>query len=957
MGIRFTEISTPFGGLAWEYTDKTDNPSLPAHLALEPGQKIKVFISSICGDKGKYDRIRDELKKAIEATNLATVYLFEQEGAASIPAGSHYRFALEDCDICIFLIDNADGVTPGVQIEIDTVKRNGIKSLCYFCNETSQEKTPFEKSVTGAQYAKSYTVSLFSDLVKNGAQDLINDIIGTYHHYCKGRLVLNSIEETDKFQLVNVSSSDKLSLSTIPKALLKNIDKCTNYILEFIEGRSVVRYPDEEEKSSDIDEWCLQFLSVMFEGKSIKNFNTAMYLESLKEKQTDDFFRVVQLRWNAIQAYFSGDISKCIEYLDEALKTAKETNQPTWIIKDILIDRRNQHWTNCVINNEYYDSDAQKELTDSDEELYYPLLDRIHESLHEKYINSQYKRKIESPNTVTYGGLRPYGELLASSFVIAMYNGSLTHILLMYERLRDFAFYLCNKYSDWNYKLRLLQLVVFLGKEKEIDGILSSYPEMQNQMTANDAVSVMNFCDNHPIKYRRTELLLRAFGSIGYFLGDEDFAKYEKIIIEEINSWIESDAAVVDVGNYIIKCLSEIAYRMSQDTLADICCKFIDNHYSRWYMDMFKLIQNRLDLRKMKSASAKALIDHIIRILENEEERKTLGFSPMFLCVLRKQNRLMTDTLDIKISEHFPNFYSGNYLLETKEDDEANLPDFVQRYTEAIRNNNGKQGQNGAFFSYATRNHATVRHIFIYNKLNWSPDLLDSVISVASDTLLLSKESISTKLDAASLLVCMLHIFPDACYRNKQIFDTIYEKRSDIVNLRHSGFSSNIDCVALEIGLCLLYAAMGKDVYLDILELMPYTHDSTATINSIASFINEYLEPSDTVVLPKQIEGIILQHVLQWLHHDHVATRCLATRILLSLARNPDNENIVNRQIISLIDTDCAYIKNIIIRRIYELRGILQSTKNYIETKCTNDANFVVRMVLEEQMKKQIQTT
>ena len=31
-----------------------------------PEHKIKVFISSKCGDKGRYDRIRAELKKAIE---------------------------------------------------------------------------------------------------------------------------------------------------------------------------------------------------------------------------------------------------------------------------------------------------------------------------------------------------------------------------------------------------------------------------------------------------------------------------------------------------------------------------------------------------------------------------------------------------------------------------------------------------------------------------------------------------------------------------------------------------------------------------------------------------------------------------------------------------------------------------------------------------------------------------
>ena len=47
-----------------------------------PERKIKVFISSICGDNGKYDRVRAELKDAIEGTNLAEVYLFENKGAS-----------------------------------------------------------------------------------------------------------------------------------------------------------------------------------------------------------------------------------------------------------------------------------------------------------------------------------------------------------------------------------------------------------------------------------------------------------------------------------------------------------------------------------------------------------------------------------------------------------------------------------------------------------------------------------------------------------------------------------------------------------------------------------------------------------------------------------------------------------------------------------------------------------
>ena len=330
-----------------------------------------------------------------------------------------------------FLIDNADGINPGVQAEIDTVKKHNIKALYYFCDETQKEKTGLEQSLMGAHFAKSKTVHSFSELSQDGAQALIDDIIAIYHYYCKGRIVSN-FGENDEIQAVDVVGTEKYKLPTIPKSTLKNVDKCRDYFLKFVLGYHRGRYLDESAKTSEFDDWGIQFLPILFEGKSIKHFNTAMYLDALKAQQDNEHYQVVQIRWQAIQAYFAGDIEKCVEHLEAALNFAKETNQPTWIIKDILVDLRSQHWTRCAVRNEYSDTPAQKELTESSEELYYPILDRIHESLHEKYIGGLYKMKTDSPYSVTIGdGLDQYGEMLASSLIVSMYNGSLTHILLI----------------------------------------------------------------------------------------------------------------------------------------------------------------------------------------------------------------------------------------------------------------------------------------------------------------------------------------------------------------------------------------------------------------------------------------------------------------------------------------------------------------------------------------------
>lgn len=944
MGVRLTGISTPVGGVSWEYT-KAEERSAP--LPISPGQKIKVFISSICGVE-KYDKVRAELKKAIERTQLVDVYTFESRGASTLPAGDHYILALEDSDICIFLIDNADGIKAGVQAEIDTVKKHNIKALYYFCDETQKEKTALEQSLMGARFAKSKSVHSFSELSREGAQALIDDIVAVYHYYCTGRIVLNS-GENDEIQAVDVVGTEKYQLPIIPKSTLKNVDKCRDYFLKFVLGYSRGRYPGEMENTSEFDDWGLQFLPILFEGKSIKYFNTAMYLDALKAQQDDGHYQVVQIRWQAIQAYFAEDIKKCVEYLETALSLAKETNQPTWVIKDILVDLRNVHWTCCTARNEYSDTPAQKELTESSEELYYPILDRIHESLHEKYIEGLYKKKIGSPYSVTIGNnLDPYGEMLASSLIVSMYNGSLTHILLIYEKVRDFVFYLSCKYDDWNLRLNLYKLAIFAGNEKEIKGIQDSFPEVLNNLTADEAKSIMDFCLNHPIKYKRLSSQLLAFGSVGYFLDDKYYESHEKSIVSEIKSWLNSDTPVVAIGQDIFRCLSGVAYRMSQDILSEICCQFIDRHYSRWYMDMFKFIATRIDLRKMSDSSAKALVEHINYVLDNEKERVQIEYSPAFLCVLRKQNRALTEGMDKRIAKYLSGYYEGIYKLETTENKNRDMPAFVKEYIERIRKSNETQGKDGVYFGYGAREIATVRSILLEKGLMCDGNTMDMLVSVVADTLLISKEGISAKLDAIALLICLAVKYPEDYTRNQGVYEKLFAQQNAIEAADNSIISSNIDSISLKIGLQLLYISMGKDVYADILELMPYIQGNVTTTIAVTNLIVEYLENSDDVMLPARVEAAILQNVLQWLHSEYTDIRWNATRILLTMSRNPENSGIVNHQLVNLIDSDSVYIKNLIIRHLHKMNGITDGTKEYIISKCKQDANFVVRMVCDE---------
>lgn len=911
-----------------------------------PKRKIDVFISSKCGDE-KYDNVRKKLKEAIESTNLENVYFFEGEGASTLSASNHFTFALEDSDLCIFLIDNEDGIPNGVQSEIDTVNKNNIKALYYFCDETKKDKTPLQQSLTGAKYAKSKTVHSFDDLSTDGAQDLIDDILNIYHYYCEDKICVKSIEENDN-QPVELNGTQEFHISTMPKIVIENIDKTRDGILKFVCGYIKKDIIDEEEKTSDFDEWGFKFLSVLLDGKSIKDFNSSMFFDLLKSHQNKNYFQVIQIRWQAIQAYFTNDIERCVKYIEEALELAKKANLPSWLIKDILIDSRNRHWELCAINNCYYESIAQDELSNSEEELYYPLLDRIHESLDKEYINGLYKNTIESPYTVTLdSNLQQYGELLASSLIISMYNGSLSHILLFYDRLKDFSFYLTTKYKEWASKFTLLKLAILTGNEKEITKVQGAYPEVLNNLDYIEAKSVMKFCLNNRLKYKRLNSQLLALGLVGYLLNDEDFEYYKNLLFKEIDLCLNDFNSIRNIGQSVFTSLSGIAYRLSQDFLSEFCCNFFDKKYIVFYRKTFEFISNHIDISKMSNDSARIFVNHIINILDDEEGRKELKCYPNCLFVLRKQNKDLTETMDKKISLYLPDFYNDIYKMQTSENEE-DLISFIINYINKIRTNNEIQGKNGTYFGYGARNIATVRSLLFLSKNRCDLSIMDELILVLSNTILYSKESISNKLDAISLLIAIVLKYPTDYKRNLNVFEKLYDNQDSIDVGEHSIYFSNVDKVSLKIGLQFLFVAMGKDVYSNLLELMPYIKDDLSTSIVVAKILRDYLDISDTVMLPPKIDSLVLQNVLNWICSKNLDLRFISTCILIKLGKNKEYSSVVSNEMLKLIDSDGLNIKNLIIQHINYIEWSTPDTKDYILFKCKQDANFVVRKVCAE---------
>ena len=913
-----------------------------------PNNKVKVFISSICGEP-KYDRIREELKSLIERTNFADVYLFEAEGASTASAGSHYVFSLEDCDVCIFLIDNNDGITPGVQKEINTVKKHNIKALYYFCTEESDEETALQKSLKGASYAKSRNVKSFNQLGERGAQDLINDIVFIYHHYCKNRLTIVTDDETEKATEIFPLQSMKESECTISKLALEQIDKCSDYIIEFTTREKAFRIPGEIVQSSELDKWGLRFLKVIFGEKSILDFNVAMMLSTLRNQQVEEFHQVVNVRWKAIQEYFCGNLFSCIDYLKQALVLAKENCSPEWVIQDILIDLRNMQVEYGNEKNELSIPEAQDELDKLEKNVVYPVIDRINNSLKSDYVQGLYKKEIQSPHTVLLGtNLNIHGKLLASLYIVALYNGSLTHLLSLFDRIKEFAFYLSKKYGDWNYIYTLFKIAVYSGNHKEIEGIQRVNSKLLCGLSSEDAEQLMAFCSMHPIKYKRMMGKMRAFGAVGYYLSDEIYNKYEKEFVEMVNEWIEDDKSVFWIGEIIFQTITDVMLRMNQDIIAEICCKFFEKHYARWYIDLFKLLSRRVDINKMTKSVAERLIKHIIFVIENDKEREQINYSPAFLSIFRHQNKELTDNLNEAVEKYMPKLYNGAYLLETTSTPAETYPDFIRQYIDAQKADNTTQGVNGSFFESGTRKLSVIKNILNTTKIEFDHRLMDSVIETSVDTLMNQNTSVYIKNDAFALLCCVAINYRDDLLRNIATMQLIMDNKEKVLETCSFPISGNLDIASLHISYAFLLLAMGEETNSDLIEYLPFVKNNTATLIHVSHFIADFLEYKHPYGISHSEESIILINASDWLHSENTEIRWNSIRILFSLLRNPEQKEIINRIIIDVVEGENVYVKNLIMTQIPKCKGITMDTKDYIIGICEKDANYVTRMRCQE---------
>ena len=933
---RLTGFSTPFGGISWE--DKDVN--LKGKKDIQIDYKIRVFISSICGDHGRYDSLRKNLKDTIESTGIAQVYLFSDRPGTTT-AINDYTWSVEDSDVCIFIIDNKDGVTEGVQNEIATANRNGIKALYYFCTEFSNKKTQLQLSLEGPGKPKFNVIENFDELMENGAKNLLEEITITYHRYCKGRLVENNSEINVSVSGAEIKELEKIEDKYLPKVTFKNIDKSARYILSKALPKNSL-FNSEKDSSSPLDEYELQFLNVLFGETSITDFQIEEYFAELGKIQDEDYLNIVKIRWAGIVAYFKGDLQLCLSEYQKAYQEAQKLDVSSWILQDLLIDIRNISILNGEIVN-YYTLESQQKLDEFEEQFHYPVLDRINSSIEEKYIKGLYKKKMDSPNTVYFGSdFSEYGELFASKFLIAMYNGSLTHIRLFFKEMKDFMFYLSEKYDDWIIRINLLKYAIVSGEEKEIGQIVDAYPELLNKMSNTDAIDVIEFSTCIPVEYYREKTVMKAFGTIGYYLDDTKFTEYENRILDYLFDALKQKEIPYLLGTNMFTSLKKVARRMSQEKLVELCLYVFKSGYSRWYMDMFKFIE-RVDLSAVNEDLRRRLIIYIEELLYDENNSEL--FSQRILVYLRNSDRVNTERLDGIIKDKFPEYYKHNYLIDTCNGDKKVCQDYILELKKSISERNKTQGKNGMFSGYARNDYVTLRNIF-KDRILPEESVVKELMTLAFETIEESKESLITKIDAVEFIIMVLGLKPEYCSTYKEKIDILFSNRKNLVSERLFEIS-NVDPVAIEVAVVLLKSIVSdEDMYYELLELIALIKNDTATLIKVVAVFRRFYE-QNSLRLSERVEIALLSNVLIWVTNNNLDIRWNACKILFDLKQRFKDSNLIDRKLYELMDDDCVYIKYLILDHLDDI-SIDGKIKDEIINKAQLDNNYLVRLKVKE---------
>ena len=889
--------------------------------------KVKVFISSKCG--GRYNIVRKALKRLLEESNIATVYTFETSGPSSQNVVPSYISELEDSDLCIFLIDNADGIPDPVLTEYKRARQFDKKSIYLFCDENEKESTQLQNEIIENQREKYHIVHEFTDFI-NCYQFVIRDIVRIYRIYCRGMLSDKSNNEVAK-----PVESQIIDTYKIDKQLFKGFELTKKEL-------NIINYDvsDGINDPTQLDKLCQEYLRIIVGKGKIEKFDFEKLKNALCETHEDFLKELISKRVDALKAYFKNDLEQCLLDIDTAYNYIKSNKKiPNWLANDVSVDMRNiQYLIDETENKVILKNKGQQLLDENYESVYYPLLDRFDSNLKEDVLKLCLAENIDSPYTIRYQNSGYIFNSIASSFIVSVMYGSLTNILLTRERIITTLSSLCFIYHDHKIYMEFLKLLILCQKDKDLEEIIRAYNQTTDTISESDVDYLLSAINTVPIAHKKMISKYILFRHFGYFFSEKAYKDISNELLKHTAIWIKNDNRIFAVSKYIFKSLRSNIYRLNHNKVLDIIFSLFEKGLRRFYDDAFVIIQ-MLDLANIPKTKKEKLIKFLILIMSDSKLKNEYSKLLSAVIYVRKNITTKGKVIDNCVKKEFESFYLSDYSLEVFGSNKECPLKHIERFIQSINKQNEDQGEKGVYIGYGEDPYQTIRNIIEYDNLCLNKTELKQITDALIGTVLAPKQTFEAKINAIKLLMYL---------KNRKFFDDeleiTFEKlvaRKDEIFCGYNGGFEKDSLTSLQFCFLLLEACFGKwhtdEMLVKIAVITQSDFEIIKSLQCIQTLLNNF----EISKIDKSMLMTITQYVISMSIHKEKDIRYHSAKLLLLLC-NFDLEAPI-LQLSKMMDNDTYEIKITILAGIKNVSVGNKELVKYIVQKGRIDNHYLVR--------------
>lgn len=899
-------------------------------------EKVQVFISSSC-DK-KYKSIRRALKLLLEESNMCDVFVFEDEGGSTQDVVTTYMEPLERAELCVIIVDNKDNVTDATLTEINRARELKKKCLFIFCDEDTKTWTKLQEELTNGVNERYIGVHEFSEIPEKAYESVMRDIINIYHSYCRGKFEKKDIQEIIEIKEEPIVSESKYLIK-------KNLNQGYEYTRHVL-NENVLFDVEYTKVPSELDKICATILEVAIGNKMHNEINFLKLKEELQTLHAEKIYKVIEKRVNAMEAYWKGEIQKSIYILSDCIDSIQENNEiPNWLMNDIAIDLRNMQITEDNFNNEMnFETKGQKILDESEEPVYFPVLDRYISDFNEQVAKNNMSDKLNSPYTVNLGGLNYVTDKLCDTFIVSIIYGSITHSIMIRKRMQLLLTGACIEYREHKMFILLVKQMLLDGNQKELEKFLRSYGEYTDNINSEDVNTLDESINKINIPYKKLVSKILLFHNFGYYFSDEKYESFINYLISDINDWLEKPYAITSVGSCLFKALINNIYRMDLNKILSICYKVFQNKHRRWFDDVFNII-NEIPFDTISIEEQRKCINWIILCIEDEEIRKQCNNLGNAIQNIRARCKVKQKTLDNKVKKYMPEYYESTYALNTFTHNDIEKWKYIKEYIEFINNDNENQGKNGSYTGHGLNPYRTIKNILCDEKVLLCSNQVEKLSNALQGTILAEKQLTSAKMDALELLIFLKIIYPG----DESINNLIINLRINhhIILQSHDDFminSYNNNSVKFIYELLQLVSGSDNTDYFEILEILSdMQHENESVKIASIAILGRFFAEVDIAKIEEKKLRLIVEYVLNLSKSNERDTRFHAGITLLSLLET-DYREIILKRISNMMNGDTYENKVSLLSRLGK-RKIKDEMVQYIFQKGKVDNHFWVRQI------------